>query len=649
MGHSEGGGAFTRYNVDFLIAGLIVLLVVLFHYFSQNRVRNTNNYFFGIFIVCAFFDILLDVVGSALLVHPERYPYALLHCVIGGLYTFQLLIPYVLFLYVLSLRHYLKRDHRLAVALVSLPAILFYLLVLTNPFTGAFFSFPSSTGYETGPLYIGMYLYGAFYIGIALLDILIHRRQIERKYIRAVFEFSIVGVTAIVIQAVQGQVLTTGFGIALSVLIMSLTINNPYGKIDQATNTLSVYGLRETVNELEHNHQNYHMVMVVLRDFQRLDQMLGMQKMDSILSHLTDRMGACSVSKQIFRPSTDRFVILENDHAACQATAQALKNLFDQPVDWTEPRLLLEVGICELNDIYQNIRAPELTAFLDFVAAYLNQQTRTSLFQDSAFFYNRYHRKRVLEQYLPEALQNDLVTVVYQPVYSMRQKKIVSAEALSRLSHPVLGDIAPDEFILLAEQTGLIHRLGMAQFEKVCVMLRRNPIIAERLDSIKINLSPLQLIEPDLSSKVFEVLTEYQVDPHKIQFEITETIATVYNERVSAFIDQVTSAGIRICIDDFGSGYANLSAVANLPFDVVKIDRSMLDHLSEKRVQSLYCGIIQAIAGMGASSISEGVETEKQAEVLSSIGVDLIQGFYISNPVDEERLTELVSASYAPC
>ena len=212
-------------------------------------------------------------------------------------------------------------------------------------------------------------------------------------------------------------------------------------------------------------------------------------------------------------------------------------------------------------------------------------------------------------------------------------------EALSRLRHPSLGMISPEVFIGIAEKHGQIAKLGYLQFRKVCKFIKEHPHIMEKIESIKYNLSPLELLKSGYSKKLLCTIEEFDIPFSYFQFEITETVATEYSEALYQTIADFKKSGIQICLDDFGSGYANLNTVLKLPFSTIKLDRSLLNGICyDDQVALLYKNIVAVMQNLGHKVVAEGVETQEEIDLLKQWGVDLVQGYYYTKPLDSEQI-----------
>ena len=219
----------------------------------------------------------------------------------------------------------------------------------------------------------------------------------------------------------------------------------------------------------------------------------------------------------------------------------------------------------------------------------------------------------------------------------------ISLEALSRLTHPSLGPVSPDIFIGIAERSGKICDVGLRQFDRMCRFISDNPAIFETVKNVKFNMSPAELINTSHCNELVKTIDKYGIPYEKVQFEITETVATEYTKNIYNSIEQFKNRGLDLCLDDFGSGYANLNTVLKLPFSTIKLDRSLLSGIMEdKKAAVFYENIVYVLHNLGYNVISEGVETFEEKEQLKLWGVEMIQGYYYSKPLDDKKIVELL-------
>ena len=281
--------------------------------------------------------------------------------------------------------------------------------------------------------------------------------------------------------------------------------------------------------------------------------------------------------------------------------------------------------------------------YAEYLEALSAKNGLTEVIQDDYQTMNGFLYNKRVEQYLHKAITEDLFEIYYQPVYSTRKKCFITLEALSRLQHPELGWIAPDVFIQIAEKNHMIEQITDLQFSRVCRFLGENRYLMRHLLNVKVNLSSLDLMRNDCSRHFIRIMDAYKIPHNWIQFEITETVATECNAGLRRVAEEFTDAGIGLCLDDFGSGYANLNTVMRLPFYVIKVDRSLLfDICRDEKRAIFYESVVETFHKMNYHIVSEGVETQEEMEQISSWGVEMIQGYYFSKPLPEKELLELL-------
>ena len=325
-----------------------------------------------------------------------------------------------------------------------------------------------------------------------------------------------------------------------------------------------------------------------------------------------------------------------------EAVLQKLLRYFSHPIAMEGEEILFSAAICGIP--YGNqLGSENLLNYVGYLTALVPRTQETLLVRGDEYVKHGFLRQKTIEAYLYRAIEEDLFEVYYQPVYSIREKRFVTAEALSRLHHPGLGPISPEIFIRIAEQNGQINEIGLQQFRKVCRMVQKCPEIMQQLKNIKYNLSPAQLLKKGYVGQLVEIIREHGLKPSFFQFEITETVATEYKEEVYGAVEVFVKDGIGLCMDDFGSGYANLNAVLKLPFQCIKMDRSMLNGIRQHKVAGeFYRNIVTILRQQGYAIVAEGVEEQEEVALLEAWGVDMIQGYYFSRPLPVEEFLKKI-------
>jgi len=252
-------------------------------------------------------------------------------------------------------------------------------------------------------------------------------------------------------------------------------------------------------------------------------------------------------------------------------------------------------------------------------------------------------RRLQVESMIRQALKNDWFEVYYQPKIDVKTRKVFGMEALVRLIHPELGMISPNEFIPIAEDTGLVIAIGEKVLDKACYATqqwRRSGLFNGR---VAVNLAAKQFTQANLLERVDHILECTQLPIANLEFEITEGTVIEDPETAIATMKKLTDKGIHLALDDFGTGYSSLSYLKRFPIHTLKIDKAFIDDLAhEQGERHMVASIISIAHNMGLSVVAEGVESVEQVNLLNDLNCEVIQGFYFSRPLSEADFTSFL-------
>jgi diguanylate cyclase (GGDEF)-like protein/PAS domain S-box-containing protein len=272
-------------------------------------------------------------------------------------------------------------------------------------------------------------------------------------------------------------------------------------------------------------------------------------------------------------------------------------------------------------------------------------KSRCELF-DSAMHSQAVKRLQV-EADLRKGIAQDELKVVYQPIVSLQNDRIVGFEALSRWQRSG-GIVMPGEFIEVADETGLIVPINRQLILEACHNLKswRIQYPGEPSLFMSVNIPPRQFAHLNLAHDIAQILGQAGIEPGGLELEILETVAMGDSETANQVLSELKAVGVRLSIDDFGTGYSSLSRLQDLPIDTVKIDRSFIAPLDEKTASREIVRTIVLLAhAIGLRVVAEGVETEKQAHVLKTLGCDLAQGFFFGRPENAKSVGALLASA----
>jgi diguanylate cyclase (GGDEF)-like protein len=385
-------------------------------------------------------------------------------------------------------------------------------------------------------------------------------------------------------------------------------------------------------------------LFIDLDDFKTVNDSLGHAAGDELLVSVASRLRACLRPEDVVaRLGGDEFAVMVEDSRDAEESAtrvaRRIMDAFVMPLSVGAESVSVYVSVGIAIAEVQDKTAEELIRDAD-VAMYKAKTSGKGRFQVfhpsmGAAVLERHGLKEELRQ----AIEQEQLTLYFQPIVTLGTGELVAEEALVRWQHPRRGLVAPNEFLPLAEETGLILSVGQYVLEQACHQARtwQHEREASRLTgsevAVHVNLSAVELRDRHLADRVRETLFRTAVDPRMLVFEVTETLLLEDEAHVSSTIAELRELGVRFALDDFGTGYSSLSYLHTLPLDMLKIAKSFVDGLSRGgREASFGRMIIELARTLGVGVIAEGIETPDQVNALLSLGCDLGQGFYLGRP-----------------
>lgn len=382
-----------------------------------------------------------------------------------------------------------------------------------------------------------------------------------------------------------------------------------------------------------------------LDQFKAINDTFGHQVGDSLLKNVSDIIkGIVGTKGFLARIGGDEFVVLlryknirDVLNMAKSITEEVPKNLKNEFT--TIPTIGISLYPKHGSDIETLIRCAD-------IAMYNSKQNENR--DENYVFFNEemdknIYRMNKLIKDLKLALKNDHLYLVYQPKLKLSTREIVGVEALLRWNHPELGEISPQEFIPLAEKSGLIVAIGDWVIEKAIEDIKGlNKKVGLSLN-LNINISARQLLKDNLISNVKNILERMEFQAELLNFEITESVALYDIEKTVEMINRLKKMDIKISLDDFGTGYSSLSYLSQLPIDFLKIDRSFVKDLEkEESKRTIIKAIIDVAHGLKLKVVAEGIENRKQLDILNMYNCEKGQGYYFSKPISIKLLEEFV-------
>ncbi|MBL0709637.1 MAG: EAL domain-containing protein [Colwellia sp.] len=406
---------------------------------------------------------------------------------------------------------------------------------------------------------------------------------------------------------------------------------------------LALDRLSQMLNEAQRNKEKIAILFIDLDDFKKVNDSLGHEIGDKLLVEFANRLNQI-VRKEdtVGRLGGDEFIVLlrdlSDDHDAA-IIAENLLNISRKPfgIDGRELLVTLSIGIA----IYPDN---------GLCASKLLRNADSAMYQAKALGRNTYSfftremnvtilRRLEVEEQMHGALERNEFEVYYQPQFDVKNHNIIGAEALLRWHNPTLGNITPDEFIPIAEHTGLIVPIGQFVVKQSLNFLSKWQNQHNKQYRMAVNLSPRQFRDAELLSFIQKSLHDAKITTDSLELEITEGVLMIGQSYIDNALKELNKLGIKLSMDDFGTGYSSLSYLRQYDFDIVKIDKSFIQGIPKNKTDyDLVNAIIAMSQSLGLKIVAEGVETKEQANLLIDLQCDFLQGYYFSKPIPADAL-----------
>ncbi len=370
-----------------------------------------------------------------------------------------------------------------------------------------------------------------------------------------------------------------------------------------------------------------------LDHFKDVNDSLGHPAGDQLLKHVAQRLLGCVRGEDVVsRLGGDEFAILQSstrqpEHA--KGLAQRLVNSFAAPYDIGGTRVVIgtSVGIAIASGDERNVN--HLLKNADIALYKAKEDGRGTYCVFEAEMDEQLQARRAMELDLQEAIGRHELILLYQPLFDFMADRVTGFEALLRWRHPLLGLVSPAQFIPIAEESGLIARIGEWVLKQACHVAATWP---ENI-TVAVNLSPLQFRSSDLVQIVRSSLDASGLPPRRLELEITESALLRDSDKVLAILHELRDLGVEIALDDFGTGYSSLSYLRSFPFDRIKIDQSFVREMDRRPdCLAIVHSVAQLAQKLGMATTAEGVETLEQLDQVREAGCTRAQGYYFDQP-----------------
>ncbi|MCR5501645.1 MAG: EAL domain-containing protein [Lachnospiraceae bacterium] len=623
-------------NIEVQFCGLVLDLILIYFLHRHEHVGLRSEKLFRASLAINLTLIILDINSIFFIVFGDNLPAIVVDLACKIYLVSLLLASYMGFVYAYNDVKELRENQ-----LFQLGARAFLIIgTIAVMASKIYYTHSDRDVYSYGPSAILTYVFAPVYIICSFFVTFLYRKKMNVHRKRAVRAWMFIVIVAAVVQFLFPKLLLVGFASSIGMLIMYAELENPEVYIDRTTGVFSFNCLMDYMVQLFDMHKRFACMGVCLSEEWHMSRDERKQVLLSIAEYLHGFSGT-----KLFRGLGNDFILVyepdedSDDYSiACKDDIGFVRQRFENPFEGWE----LQAKFIYLPDnrILENGRELMLL-YQDYRMEIMDDRSHLFTIDREAIERERDFLRITRE--INEALEEDRIEVYLQPIYSVEDDRFVSAEALARMRDRNGEIVMPGIFIPVAEESGQIERLGEYVFERTCVYMEKENLRRLGIRYIEVNLSAVQCENEELSGRFRDILQNHGLRPDAVNLEITESSALTDRELFLENLDRLKSAGVSFSLDDFGTGESNLNYIVDMPVDIVKFDRSMVqDYFRSERAKVVMNATIRMIKELGLSVVAEGVETREQFDMMTAIGVDYIQGFYFSKPLPLEEFRTFV-------
>ena len=634
---------FMVYNYALDCGALAIYAMIIGLYFQRPHVKDVMHRIYISLFTCATLTPIFDIISSVAINLRQHSA-----IVISSTALYYLALQGITFFFLIYVIYQLDQYKKFSAVrkyLLFTPVSLMTLLILGNDFTGFIFTYSKSEGYSRGPLQVLCYAVALFYFGWACGFIFKNRKAYSKRFFKTFINVSIINILSILLQFFIPNVLIISFGFAISMVLLFFTAQTKNAAIDIETGMMNREYFFETGKKLIFSRVPFNLILIKIQDYESITAIYGSAFSKALMTKIARSIRSYVEVGEAFKTNASSFVLLIRKTEKTEAVASSLKEIFDS--EWTvnEQKISFTWSMCVLNSPEVIASSRDLGGYLHAFENYLCAEK--GMIDSSVLKVKDAVREVQVENAVRRGLSEKNFEVYYQPMCTAKEQNFMTAEALLRLTDPDLGKIGPDEFITVAEHSGLMIEIGNFVLEEVCAFIRSHDMKKIGLEYIEVNLSVIQCLQPDFIESINSIINRYGIDRKYLCFEITETASNYAPEIFTRNLSQLVREGFELALDDFGTGYSNFKRMVTTDFAIIKFDKTMISQTcSSDELKKAFPQMISIFHSMGLKVVAEGVETQSQYEFLKGAGVDYIQGFYFSRPVRQKEFLQFLDGKH---
>ncbi|MCR5508624.1 MAG: EAL domain-containing protein [Lachnospiraceae bacterium] len=625
-----------------------VLVFLVFRKYTRGRTNRLILMLSVLVILSGMLDVFDSLFGTYLQQRPSNAYIQYVSNTVFYIIRNATTPAYLLFLYSYFGIWHLLKERGIHFWAVTAPFAILLTGMIMNCFGQGIFYIDDMGVYHRGRFLAVIYVLALFYLIHICYITLRYRKTVQRGEFIMLISFVVFNMAAIITQRINPGMRVEVLALALTTFMTATAIQRPEEIVDSVVGALSEHGFVTDMHKVYAVGRPVNLLFIKVCNHRALRLNLGLDIYNGALARTREKFVQIGRDLEFYNDiyyiGRGIFIIAADaeNYPGMLEAGHLIVNYMKESFTLSNIEISLNARVC-LARVPHDLQS--YSALMSFAVTF----HRTIPEADDVILLSEiieshdYRMKNDIDDIIKRGIEESRFRMYYQPIYSVKQNRFVSAEALIRLEDDEYGFVSPAIFIPAAEISGAIHDIGDFVLEDVFRFVRGRDFSGSGLEYIEINLSVAQCIEPELVGKIKELITKYQVKPSQINLEITETAADYDPAVTDNNIFSLWNMGFKFSLDDYGTGYSNIKRVVSLPLDIVKFDKSFVDEMDDPKMWIAIVNTVNMLKRMNKKILIEGVEDKRTMDRFVELGCDYIQGFYFSKPLSRDDFLKFVN------
>jgi len=630
-------------NIYTQCCGILLLLVLVWMYRHQKRLHLNTGKAFLLALTVALCSLVLDALSVVMISNMDSLPLPFVKFSCKAYLSSLVAVALCTVCYICT-DIYSKRIQYYKMVnlnvLISFAAIVLICVlpisIYNDPVRGEVYTY--------GPSVLTAYIAAVFYLLLNLILLVWKKSVIRVSRRRAMAFWMLIWIGGALIQFFHNEMLIVGFASSIGIMVLYIKLENPEVNLDRQTGLFNHTALNRYVRQLSYRSRHFSVVLLAMehafyKNISKESKESEAAAEMEMIKYLSSMEGA-----MVFKTAGDEIMLLFESEQKAEECMAVLRKRFED--GWGKDKSVFQRPLWIYlpdSSVMHDVR--DVLHLIKYVRQNNKELLENGYLRIDKGIADEMYRTREMERTIFNAMEQNWITVYYQPIYSTEENCFTSAEALVRITDQDGRIVPPYDFVWVAEKNGMMLRLGEMIFEKVCQFIRDTNPEQYGLKYIEVNLSAIQCAYERFADNYIAIMEKYGIRPDFINLEITETATMGAKKIALENMRKLIEYGVSFSLDDFGTGESNLNYIVEMPVNIVKFDRTMINSYFENgKAKYVMDAAMHMIQGMGLEIVSEGIETKEMYDTMCSLGIQHIQGYYFSKPIPEREFLEFIKA-----